>query len=237
MKFAYLIEPPFNYLTSEGQICGHDVDLALHVFKALKMESVELIETEFADLLPGLANAQWSMTTGLFSTKERQNIALFSRPIWALPDGLLVQKGNPQSLNSYRSIAENSEAILAVIRDQHQHRTAIYLGIPEHRLSIFNTYQEAAKAVRESSADAYASVGRAHSGFINQNSDWEIELVDVPVTEKPPAFGSFAFALNDEMLRNEVDDVLQVFLGSDKHRSIASQYGFNDEEVRLVMEN
>lgn len=31
------------------------------------------------------------MTTGLFSTEERKKMTLFSKPIWELPDGLLVK--------------------------------------------------------------------------------------------------------------------------------------------------
>ena len=234
MKFAYLIEPPFNYVTQEGKVSGHDVDLARHVFKKLEIESFEPVETEFAELLPGLSDGRWHMTTGLFATKERLRSAIFSRPIWALPDGLLVPKGNPLSLTGYTSIASDDKVILAVIRDQFQHRSAITLGVPEARLRVFETYTDAAKAVRDGDADAYASVGRAHSGFIAQNSEWEVELAEVPTIEKPPAFGSFAFAHEDEALRNRVDKVLYEFLGSQQHMDIAKEYGFTDAEVSLV---
>ena len=121
MKFAYLIEPPFNDRLEDGEIVGHDVEIARHVCDALG-ETFEPVETEFAQLLPGLADGRWRMTTGLFATDVRQAIATFSRPIWALSDGLLVAPGNPERLSGYRSIAENSRVRLAVIRDQFQHR-------------------------------------------------------------------------------------------------------------------
>ena len=65
-------------------------------FERLGVKEFELVETEFANLLPGLADGRWQMTTGLFATAERRQIASFSRPIWALADGLLVRKGNPR---------------------------------------------------------------------------------------------------------------------------------------------
>ena len=105
----------------------------------------------------------------------------------------------------------------------------------EERIMIFETYTEAAQAVREGSVDAYASVGRAHSGFIEQNPDWDLELLLVPNAEKPPAFGSFAFGLNDAGLLNEVDAVLSRFLGSDDHRKIVASFGFSSDEVDLVV--
>ncbi|MEP0962225.1 MAG: transporter substrate-binding domain-containing protein [Roseobacter sp.] len=234
MKFAYLIEPPFNYVDATGHVTGCDVELARHVFAELGIADFEPVETEFSELLPGLADGAWRMTTGLFGTDERRQTALFSRPIWALPDGLLVAKGNQLGLCGYRSVVDNSHVRLAVIRDQFQHRSAVEFGVTAERILIFETYTEAAQAVREGRADAYASVARAHSGFIEENPDWDLELVPVPNAEKPPAFGSFAFGLNEADLLDEVDAVLSRFLGSNDHRKLVASFGFSSDEVDLV---
>lgn len=234
MKFAYLIEPPFNYVNADGHVTGCDVEMARYVFRELGISDFEPIETEFAALLPGLADDRWRMTTGLFGTDERRKSVLFSRPIWALPDGFLVHEGNPLNLTDYRSVAENRGARLAVIRDQFQHRSAIEFGVSEDRIIIFETYTEAAKAVQDGKADAYASVGRAHTGFIEQNKDWSVDVVLVPTKEKPPAFGSFAVGLNDTGLLNEVDAVLADFLGTRTHTDMVAAFGFSPAEVNLV---
>ncbi len=234
MKFAYLIEPPFNYVDAMGQVTGCDVELARHVFSELGIPDFIPVETEFAELLPGLRDGRWRMTTGLFGTDERRKNAQFSRPIWALPDGLLVARGNPLGLDGYQSVADNSDVRLAVIRDQFQHRSAVETGVSEDRISIFETYTEAAQAVREGFADAYASVGRAHGSFIEQNPEWDLELILIPESEKPPAFGSFALGLNDVDLLNEVDAVLSQFLGTDAHRDMVGSFGFSAAEVDMV---
>ncbi|WP_299304330.1 transporter substrate-binding domain-containing protein [uncultured Litoreibacter sp.] len=234
MKFAYLIEPPFNYVDTNGDVTGCDVELARHVFQELEISDFELVETEFAELLPGLDDGRWRMTTGLFATDERRQTAQFSRPIWALPDGLLVRDGNPLDFTGYRSLASNSDARLAVIRDQFQHRSAVEFGVSDQQIAVFETYTEAAKAVRDGAIDAYASVGRAHSGFIEQHTDWKLDLVLVSTKEKPPAFGSFAFSLDDTSLLNDVDAVLSKFLGSDTHRQMVAAFGFSNAEVDLV---
>ncbi|WP_298968243.1 transporter substrate-binding domain-containing protein [uncultured Roseobacter sp.] len=234
MKFAYLIEPPFNFVDERGGVTGCDVALARYVIGKLRFANFDPIETEFPELLLGLTDGRWRMTTGLFATDERREHAQFSRPIWALPDGLLVKKGNPRNLNDYQSLADNADIKLAVIRDQLQHRSAIEFGVDNDRITIFETYTEAAKSVRLGSVDAYASVGRAHSGFIERNPDWELELVAVPFEEKQPAFGSFAFGLSDTVLLGEVDDLLASFLGTERHRSMVAAFGFSDFEVDLV---
>lgn len=78
-KFAYLIEPPFNYRDDDGTVTGCDV--ARTIPGMVGLHDVEMVEAEFAHLLPGLSEDRWQMTTGLFATEERRRIAAFSRPI------------------------------------------------------------------------------------------------------------------------------------------------------------
>ncbi|MHB9403661.1 transporter substrate-binding domain-containing protein [Mesorhizobium sp. RSR380A] len=65
--------------TSGRQRCptGQEVCLTL---------GLELLptETEFAELLPGLAEHRWDITTGLFISDDRRKLVDFTRPIWML---------------------------------------------------------------------------------------------------------------------------------------------------------
>lgn len=233
MRFAYLIEPPFNYREPDGRVAGCDVELARAVVTATGAGRFEPIEAEFAELMPGVASGRWRMTTGLFATDERRARVSFSRPIWALPDGLLVAKGNPLELDGYVSVARTG-ARLAVIRDQFQHRSAFEAGVTAEQVQIYETYAEAARALAAGTVDAYASVARAHSGHLAQNPAMAAELVTVPTDEKPPAFGCFAFALDDDDFRRAVDAFLDGFIGSADHRAMMAAHGFDDAEIDLV---
>lgn len=106
MRSAYLIEPPFNYRNECGDVTGCDVELARVILAMIGIHDIEFIEAEFSQLLPGLNENLWDMTTGLFDTAERRKIVTFSHPIWALPDGLLVRKGNLRDLDGYASAAK-----------------------------------------------------------------------------------------------------------------------------------
>ena len=231
--FAYLIEPPFNDRDADGVVTGCDVELARFVLSELG-ETFEPVEAEFAELLPGLGEGRWRITTGLFATEERRRHALFSRPIWALPDGLLVPKGNPHALTGYRSVAA-SNVRLAVIRDQVQHRAALDFGVPTDCILIFETYERAAHAVAAGEANAYASVARAHAGFLARHPEFALEVVAVPATEKSAAQGSFGFCLDDAALCRSVDAVLERFIGSPEHRAMMARFGFNDAEIDLIL--
>ncbi|WP_080670519.1 transporter substrate-binding domain-containing protein [Agrobacterium tumefaciens] len=231
MRFAYLIEPPFNYRNECGDVTGCDVELARVILAMIGIHEIEFIETEFSQLLPGLNENLWDMTTGLFDTAERRKIVTFSHPIWALPDGLLVRKGNLRDLDGYASAAKNPECTLVAIRDQIQHRGIMEAGVPDDRILICETYDEAAQAVLDGRADAYASVAMAHLGFMQQNPELDLEVVSVLPKERPAAPGAFAFRQSDRELQSAVDAALFCYIGSDEHRVLMRNFGFNDQAL------
>ncbi|WP_299774904.1 transporter substrate-binding domain-containing protein [uncultured Tateyamaria sp.] len=214
---------------------GCDVELARYVLGQLGIGDVEFVETEFAQLLPGLAKGEWPMTTGLFASPERQRVALFSRPIWALPDGLLVQKEDAQRLAGYGSLTVSGDLKLAVIRDQVQHGAALELGVTRGQIRVFETYADAARALQDRTVSAFASVARAHEGFLRTNNAAGLAVVNVPFMERAPAFGCFAFGLSANDLRNRVDQVLNTFIGGAEHRRLMTAFGFADGDVDRIL--
>lgn len=234
MDFAYLIEPPFNFKDASGTVTGCDVELARIILTRLGMAPIRFHETEFAELLPGLASGKWRMTTGQFATEPRKELALFSRPIWALPDGLLVRAMAGGSIFGYRTFATPGTGLLAVVRDQVQHATALDLGVPPDRITIFETYVDAARAVAAGTVTAFASVARAHAGYLGQAPDRSLAVVAVPAIEREPAFGCYALARSDGELRSAVDAELAAFLGKTEHRTMMSRFGFADADIDLV---
>ncbi|MBZ9867061.1 transporter substrate-binding domain-containing protein [Mesorhizobium sp. CA15] len=235
MRFAFLQEPPFCFTDAAGKLGGCDAVLAEKVCQMVDLENFSPIEAEFAELLPGLVDGRWDMTTGLFISEERSKLVDFTRPIWSLPDGLMVAKGNPLELNGYRSVAQHPSALLAVISGQIQHQTAVQNGVPPQRISIFATQAEAAEAVAAGHVDAYASVAMAHRGYVNRRTGAWLAVIDVPAFEKQPAAGAFALAKGNDALRRRVDQCLGDLLGSAWHREIMSKYGFSDDDVDRLL--
>ena len=88
--FAYLDEPPFCAPAVDGPV-GCDVEVAFVVLRALGVERIETRLVTFAELLPGVASGAWHVNTPLFITPERARLVDFSRPVWSLADGLMVQ--------------------------------------------------------------------------------------------------------------------------------------------------
>ncbi|RAZ88397.1 ABC transporter substrate-binding protein [Mesorhizobium hawassense] len=235
MKFAYLQESPFCFTDAAGNLGGCDAVLAEKICQMLGPEDFSSIEAEFAELLPGLAEGRWDMTTGLFISEERSKLVNFTRPIWSLPDGLMVVKGNPLELNGYSSVARHPSAVLAVISGQIQHQTALQNGVPPQRVRIFATQAEAAEAVAAGRADAYASVAMAHRGYVNARPGALLDVIDVPVSERLPAAGAFALAKGNDALRRRVHQCLGDLLGSAWHREMMGQHGFSDSDIDRLL--
>ena len=233
--FAYLEEPPFCFRTADGGASGCDVELAQAVLRDLGVAACDFVEAEFADLIPGLIDGRWTMTTGLFVTPERRKRMAFSRPIWALHDGLLVRTGNPRDIAGYRSIAADANARLATVKDQAQRDNALNLGVPPARITEFHTQNDAADAVASGAADAYASVAMAHRGYLASHASAPLTVVDVPLSELAPAFGAFGFAQSNAGLAEAVDRALSAYLGSEAHRQLMTRYGFAPAEVDRVV--
>jgi polar amino acid transport system substrate-binding protein len=227
LRFAFLIEPPFCYRTADGAVTGCDVELARRIGRQIGADAFDPIETEFATLLPGLVDGRWHMTTGLFITEERRRQVDFSRPIWALSDGLLVRAGNPHGIAGYASIAKAEGLRLGVVTGQVQHETALLLGVPAERIRTFDTYALAAAAVAAGTIDAYASVATAHRGYLAQGSASGLTVIDVPEREKAAEPGAFAFAKSQTRLKDAIDEALAGFLGSADHRALMTRFGLN----------
>jgi len=232
--FAYLDEPPFCAPGADGPV-GCDVEVAFAVLRAIGIERTETRLVTFAELLPGVASGAWHINTPLFVTEERARLVEFSRPVWALADGLMVQAGNPKRLTSYRALAARVDARLVVIADQVQEQRALAAGFDAARVLRVATQPEAAAAVRDGRADAYASVAMAHRGFLRAAPDAQLDVVDFGAAGGAAAQGAYSFAKANTDLRRAFDGALQRFLGSPEHRAIMQRYDFADADIDRVL--
>jgi polar amino acid transport system substrate-binding protein len=210
MRFAWIDERPFNYLNGSADrpdrpdLLGCDVALARAAFARAGVE-FEPVRTTFAELLPGLAQRRWDVTTGMFINPARQQLASFTRPIWALGDGILLPVAATGTVDGYRSLAA-SGARLAVLRDQVQASNALVNGFSADNLVTYEDYPQAAAAVASGRVGGYASVALAHREHLAAHANAALTVVTVPDREVAPSLGGFACA------SAEISDRLNVAL-------------------------
>ena len=232
--FAYLDEPPFCAPGADGPV-GCDVEVACAVLRAIGIERIETRLVTFAELLPGVASGAWQINTPLFITEERARLVAFSRPVWSLADGLMVQAGNPKRLTSYHALAARADARLVVVADQVQEQRALGAGLDPARVLRVATQPEAVAAVHDGRTDAYASVAMAHRGFLRAAPDARLAVVDFGADGGVAAEGAYSFAKANADLRRAFDGALQEFLGAPEHRAIMRRYHFADADIDRVL--
>lgn len=207
MRFAWIDERPFNYLdgsAAQPHLLGCDVALARAAFARVGIE-FEPVGTTFAELLPGLAQGRWDVTTGMFINPARQQLASFTRPIWSLGDGILVPLAASGTVDGYRSLAATGVR-LAVLRDQVQVSNALANGFSADKLVAYEDYPQAAAAVAGGRVGGYASVALAHREYLSANANAALAVVAVPDREVAASLGGFACA------SPEISDRLNVAL-------------------------
>lgn len=232
---AYIDEPPFGKTGPDGRALGCDVDLALIVLHAIGVKKVETHLATFAELLPGVASGRWTINVPLFVTPERAASVSFSRPVWALHDGLIVPSGNPKKLASYRAIAEGHDTRLGVVTGQVQRDAAIRSGVAPVQIIEFATQHDVVEALLAGKIDAYASTAVGNRTFVRESANLGLLAVELDVSAASPEVavpvGAFSFARSNIELRKRFDEYLAHYLGSQEHRERMASQGLSAREI------
>jgi polar amino acid transport system substrate-binding protein len=214
---AILDEPPFCWRAADGRATGCDVEVATVALHRAGVSDIAFVQVGFADLLPGLQEDRWQLTTGLFITEARRQLVHFSRPIWTVPDGLIVRRDRPYQ--SYVDIAADPAARLAVVTGQVQGDSARAAGVPGERIVCFQTQVETVRAVRDGVVDAAASTAIGNRAMLERSGP-ELTVVDLPIG----ADGGFAVA---PALADALDAALDGYLETAEHRAVMTRYGLS----------
>jgi polar amino acid transport system substrate-binding protein len=238
VRLAYIEEPPFGWTEADGRPVGADIDLAEVILGKIGVTQLELHATTFSELLPGLEAGLWDLNVPLFVTPERSLLVAFSRPVWAIDDGFLVQSGNPKSLTCYEAVAARPETRLGVITGQVQHATALQKLISETQIRLFETQQEALNALELGRIDAYASTAVGNRVLEVRYPDAGFEAVahsSLCRRGGRTPVGAYSFNQTNLNLINAFNEELVGYLGSNEHRDRMAMYGLTASEIDPVL--
>jgi polar amino acid transport system substrate-binding protein len=235
---AYLDEPPFGIpARPPARPTGCDMELADHVLTAAGSARIHYTLTTFPELIPGLLNGRWHMTTALFVTDDRATAIDYTRPIWAAVDGFIVRRDDAPRFTGYEAIADTAGAILAVVSDQVQHQTARDAGVPPERITEFPDQDAAAAAVRDGRVHASASTAIGNQAYVKRADDPALTAVaDQRWSQRRPLpLGAFAINKRTPDLTAAVDRVLDRYLGSADHLALMERYGFSRNDLATIL--
>ncbi len=208
--------PPFEYIDSEGNTVGVDLDLAQMVADALGVE-LEIVDMDFDLLVDSLKAGKGDLVAaGMTATEKRAEIIDFSTTYISMGLKVIVPAGTDISsfddLDGLKIAVQ--EATTADIYAQENYTNAEILA--------FKSAIDAGNAVKSGNADC-AIIDMLPAEYMTANSA-EIELMDGLLSQEEIAMG---VAKGEEDLLAVVNEVLEA----------AMEDGSLDESFAKHMEN
>ena len=228
IRIGYANEAPYSFLDPSGRVTGESPEIARVVCNRLQLGRIEWCLTEFGALIDGLRNEQFDViAAGLFITPDRSQQVQFSHPTISVHSAFLYPKSRPLAVHSYSKIPA-SAIRLAVLSRSFEEDQLLRFGMRPERLVRVPDARTGLAMVLESRVDGLAlSAPTLRWKARSQPALSCGECQD----DVPPSLGAFAFRPSDGELRDACNGVLESYLKSPEHRTLASRFGLNENEL------
>jgi polar amino acid transport system substrate-binding protein len=228
---------PWGIRGPGGQATGFHPDLVRAAFAPLGVTTIEFTITDFGALIPGLiANRFDVVASGLGITPERCKVVAFSNPDMSIGDAILVRKGNPLGLHSYKDIAANPKARLGASRGSANARNATLSGVRESQLLLFQNTEATVSALTAGRVEAVTFSAPTAIGLLEDPNITGVERVSPftgfikPNGRENALYSAIAFRASDGDLRDIYNKRLAEMKADGTLAEIMKKYGFGDAE-------
>lgn len=218
-------EAPYAELREDGTLTGFVPELTKLVMERLDVPEVDATVTGVDSLIAGLSAGQWDLiATGLAMTPERCAEVIYSTPDTASGKSFVVEEGNPLMIDSFESIASNTEITVATQPGSTERQQLLDAGVEEDRVVNVGDTQTQIKAVTSGRADT--------SPFVTLSLD-AIDLPDglvaVEASDGGVQASGIAFRPEDEALRDAFNEELEVLKEDGTFAELSREFGFDPE--------
>lgn len=233
VKVGFANEKPYGYRNDDGELTGASVDTAKAVFKELGIDEVEGHLADYSQLVPGLGAGKFdAITSGMAITPDRCEEAAFAEPDMKYGEGLIVQKGNPLDLHSYKDIADNPDATISIMSGATENEFVMSEGVEESQIQSASDIPATIAAVESGRADATTGTEMTLLDALESADSDNLEFVKdfvQPNVESNPSYGAVAFHPDQQELLEAFNEVLEELKEDGTIQDILEQNGFDRE--------
>jgi len=233
IKIGFANEKPYGYENDEGELTGASVDTAKAVFAELGIDEVEGHLADYDQLVPGLGAGKYdAITSGMAITPERCENAAFGEPDMKYGEGLIVQKGNPLNLKSYKDIADNEDATISIMSGATENDFVVSEGVDESQIQGAPDIPATIAAVESGRADATTGTEMTLIMALESADSDNLEFVEdfeQPDIDGVPSYGAVAFHPDQTELLEAYNEKLAEIKESGKIAEILEDNGFDGE--------
>ncbi len=232
MRIGFANEIPYDFIGKDNKLTGMSPSILRVVLKRLGVDHMDGVLADFGALIPGLNAGRWDIVAaGMFITPARCKQAAFSIPVYRMGEDFLVKKGNPKNLHSYKDVANNASAILAVEAGAVEVGYAKKAGIPDSRIKQLPDQASLLAAVRSGRADAAALTAPSIRRMAMRGGPGVEAVEDFHNTPDEVGYGALVFRKGEDALREAVNAELRKFLGTKEHLALVKPFGFTAANV------
>ncbi|MFC7406238.1 transporter substrate-binding domain-containing protein [Georgenia alba] len=224
-------EAPYSFREG-GELTGATVALHERIWGELGIDNVEGVQAEFGQLIPGLNAGRFDViAAGMSILPERCEQAIFSEPEFMYTTALMVQEGNPFSLQTLDDV-EGTDAQLSTMTGAIESDYAESLGLDSTQVA---NPQDGMDAVVNGRADVFALTGISLNWMAENNPDAPVEVTESFVQEidgEPQVgAGGTVFRSADTELRDAYNEELATVTGDEQtYLDVVGDFGFTAEE-------
>lgn len=226
-------EEPYGYENDDGELTGASVDTAKAVFKELGIDNVEGELADYDQLVSGLSAGKFdAITSGMAITPERCENAAFAEPDMKYGEGLIVKKGNPLDLHSYKDIADNPDATVSIMSGATEVDFVQSEGVDEDQVESAPDIPATFSAVDSDRADATTGTEMTIKMALESADNDDLEFVEdfeQPDIDGVPSYGAVAFNPENEDLLDAFNEKLQELKDDGTVAQILEDNGFSEE--------
>lgn len=235
LRIGYAVEAPYALVDRTGHVTGEAPEIARRVCETLGIAQLEWRQVEFGHLIEALRTGEIDViAAGLYVTPERARQVRFSRPTLRVDPGLLVARGNPKALSTYRDVLARSDVRVAVLAGAVEESLVHRAGLPDHRVRVVPDASTGRQAVAAGLADVLLLSRPTVRWLAHQAVLDDTEAV-TPATpdgaEGLHATTAFAFRQADGRLARAWDAALADYLGGTEHLALLRRFGLGPESL------
>ncbi len=233
IRVGFANEAPYSFATSAGKLTGESPTVFRHVMEKLGVKEVDGVLTEWGSLIPGLKAGRFdAIVASMYITPKRCEQIIFANPTYGIGEALIVKKGNPDGISTYKDAVDKSKKI-AFVAGVAEIEHAKLAGMEMDQRVIVPDFASAVAAVKSGRAVAAAFTSLTAKDLASK--DDSVERAD-PFTfihegKKYKGEGSFGFRKEDTDLRDAVNKVLDGFIGSEEHLAMVKEFGFDKSNL------
>jgi len=230
-------EKPYAYTTPDGQLTGEAVEVARVILKRLGINEMNGVVTEFGSLIPGLKAKRFDIiTAGMYITPKRAMEVAFANPEYSIGEALAVKKGNPLNLHSYKDIANNPKARIAVMSGAIETEYLKKSGVKPEQMILVPDQSSAIAALQAGRADAITMTGPSLQSVLESAKDPNLErvmdFIQPEIDGKSVrGYGAAAFRKEDQDFVDAYNRELQKLKDSGELQKILEPFGFTEHEL------